>query len=179
MRKSWVFGIIVFLISCKSGQSIVSGPESFAGYQEDLSASLPDYPDYEQQLESLPAIQPEESARAIDSQLDALARVQYEKNTSEPYFNGFRVLVYSGLNREEAFQTQEELAEAFPEIKAEMQYEQPRYLLKVGRYGYKVEALKVLYDIKTVFPSARIIRDRIQRKDFTLPSQTDNAEGEN
>lgn len=179
MRKSWVFGIIVFLISCKSGQSIVSGPESFAGYQEDLSASLLDYPDYEQQLESLPAIQPEESARAIDSQLDALARVQYEKNTSEPYFNGFRVLVYSGLNREEAFQTQEELAEAFPEIKAEMQYEQPRYLLKVGRYGYKVEALKVLYDIKTVFPSARIIRDRIQRKDFTLPSQTDNAEGEN
>ncbi|MCS5490959.1 hypothetical protein [Algoriphagus limi] len=179
MRKSWIFGIVILFFSCKTGQSVVSGPESFAGYQEDLTASLPNYPDYEQQLESLPTIQPEESARAIDTQLEALARVQYEKNTSEPYFNGFRVLVYSGLNRDEAFKTQEELVEAFPEISAEMQYEQPRYLLKVGRYGYKVEALKVLYEIKTVFPSARIIRDRIQRKDFTLPSQIDNAEGEN
>ncbi|NVJ86409.1 MAG: hypothetical protein HWE15_08905 [Algoriphagus sp.] len=179
MRRIWILAFVILGFSCTSSKTVVSSAESFANYQEDLSSSLPSYPDYKEQLEAIPAIPLEESPQAIDSKLAELGRLEYEKNTSEPYFNGFRVLVYSGLNRDEAFKTQEEMAEAFPEINAEMQYEQPRYLLKVGRYGYKVEALKVLYEIKSLFPSARIIRDRIQRKDFTLPSQTNNAEGEN
>ncbi|MDE0561072.1 hypothetical protein OU792_13810 [Algoriphagus sp. NF] len=179
MRKLWVIVLIVVAGACKSGSNLTTSPSDFENYSEDLSATLPQYPDYKSEMAQLPALPAPESPQAIDEQLKELARQKYERNTSEPYFNGYRILIYSGLDRDLAFKTQEELTEAMPDINPEIQYEQPRYLVKVGRYGHKIEALKLLYDIKSVFPTARIVRDRIQRKDFTLPSQTNNAEGEN
>ena len=88
-------------------------------------------------------------------------------------------MVYSGLDRDLAFKTQEKISMLFPDVKPAIQYEQPRYLVKVGKYAYKVEALKTYHLIKTEFPSARIIQDRILRKEFTVPSQSNDVEGQN
>jgi len=41
-----------------------------------------------------------------------------------------------------------------------MEYEQPRYLVKVGRYINKIEALPTYEKMKDVFPGSRIISDR-------------------
>ena len=61
-----------------------------------------------------------------------------------------------------------------------MQYQEPRYLVKVGRYAYKFEAQKNFSLIKTQFPSARIIQDRFQRKEYEAPQVIDSdAQGKN
>lgn len=180
MKKSLcLFLVLIGIASCKSSSSSVSSADSFNSYTEDLQGSLPTYPDYREVIQSQEPAIPSSSAQSIDGQLNQLAQNQYDKNKSEPYFNGYKVLVYSGLDREAAFKTQEEITERYPELKADLQYEQPRYLVKVGRFAYKVEALKSFNLIKTEFPSARIIPDRIQRKEFSVPSQTNDAERQN
>ena len=88
------------------------------------------------------------------------------------------MLVYSGVDRNEAFRTKETLSSAFPELNPEIQYQQPRYLVKVGSYGFKIEAQPAYYQLKTQFPAARIIQDRFLRKEYT-PSSPTNAQGQN
>ncbi len=170
---------VLILGACKSSGSMTSGASAYANYSEDLSTALPVYPNYKERLAALESKEPSSSPQSLDSKLAQLAVYQFEKNKTQPYFNGYKVLVYSGLDRELAFKTQEDLNELYPDFQAEIQYQQPRYLVKVGRYAYKVEALKSFNQIKTEFPSARIIQDRIQRKEFTAPTIDEHVERQN
>ncbi len=179
--RSFLIVLLFALVAagCKSSASVSANDNDYSNYSEDVSSTLPTYPDYQDQLAQIkePA---ESSDLAIDDQLEAIGRDLAAQNESEPYFDGYTVLVYSGIDRDAAFETQESLAELFPDLKPRMQYEQPRYLLKIGQYKHRVEAQKNYSLLKEDFPSARIIQDRIQRKDFQLNSGTDdNDEGEN
>lgn len=180
MRSFWILGILLVLFGCKT-LSIKKGENSsYDSYQEDLASSLPQYPDFrkfESQTSELTGIV---SATAVDDELEIVQQRLIEKNKSEIYFSGYTVLVYSGIDRNKAFNTRDEMFQYFPELAAEMQYQEPRYLVKVGRYAYKFEAQKNFSLIKTQFPSARIIQDRFQRKEYAAPQVIDNnAEGKN
>jgi hypothetical protein len=102
-----------------------------------------------------------------------------EKNNSEAYYSGYTILVYSGIDRDKAFKTQEDLRAYFPNMNVEMQYQQPRYLVKVGKYNFKIESQKNFALIKPQFPTARIIQDRLQREGYVNTPEKDNVEGEN
>jgi hypothetical protein len=106
----------------------------------------------------------------VDSELDKVQNRFAQKNKSEPYFNGYTVLVFSGIDRNQAFKTQDELKFNYPDYTSEMQYQQPRYLIKLGQYTYKIEAQKVFSKLKGQYPSARIIQDRFQRKEYLQSS---------
>ena len=180
MRKIWVVGILVLFWGCKSiGSASVSGPEAYSNYQEDLSGSLPEYPDYKVTPQETKSETTPTSVQSVDSSLDEVQKRLTEKNKSEPYFNGYTVLVYSGIDRNQAFKTRDEIASYFPEITPEMQYQEPRYLVKIGRYAYKFEAQKSFSRIKTMFPTARIVQDRFQRKEYVAPQLNPNAQGQN
>lgn len=177
MRSFWILGILLILFGCKTASG---GNSAYASYQEDLTSSLPQYPDFrkiESQTSELASI---ESATAVDDELEIVQQRLIEKNKSEIYFSGYTVLVYSGIDRNMAFNTRDEMFQYFPDLAADMQYQEPRYLVKVGRYAYKFEAQKNFSLIKTQFPSARIIQDRFQRKEYVAPQVIDNnAEGKN
>ena len=178
MRKARILWLAILLVGCKS-TSNVSGPESFANYQESLSLNLPDYPDF-QLRQQVQVVQPSTSQLSVDGALKEIQKGVYEKNKSEAYFGGFTVLVYSGIDRNQAFKTRDEIVASFPEIEPEMQYQQPRYLVKVGKYAYKFEAQRIFSTLKSEFPTARIIQDRFQRKEYLPPVTNDqNAQGQN
>ncbi|MHA7130528.1 hypothetical protein [Algoriphagus namhaensis] len=182
MRKGyWYLAVgVILMAGCKSSKTASSSSGAdYANYTEDLSESLPNYPDYQNELSQLTQKEGN-SDLAIDEQLASVKQQLIRQNDSQPYFDGFTVLVYSGINRDAAFKAQEDLATNFPEIKSQMQYEEPRYLLKVGQYVHRFAAQKNYAMIKEAFPLARIVPDRIQRKDFQLPSATEEYdEGEN
>ncbi len=181
MKNFWIIGIVFLLCGCKASTALPQvDATTFLGYQEDLSTRLPDFPDYTQALQKVTTVLPS-SSQSVDGQLAERMRNGYEKTKGEPYFSGFTVLVYSGVDRNEAFKTRDNLAVFFPEVKVEMQYQQPRYLVKVGRYGYKIEAQPVFYKLRTQFPTARIIQDRFQRKEYSPPPATESthAQGQN
>lgn len=177
MRSFWILGILLILFGCKTASG---GNSAYTSYQEDLTSSLPQYPDFrkiESQTSELASI---ESATVVDDELEIVQQRLIEKNKSEIYFSGYTVLVYSGIDRNKAFNTRDEMFQYFPDLAADMQYQEPRYLVKVGRYAYKFEAQKNFSLIKTQFPSARIIQDRFQRKEYVAPQVIDNnAEGKN
>ena len=181
MKRIWILGILALVWGCKtSGGAASSADSNYASYQENLAGSLPQYPDFHERTKASASQVEEVSVQSVDGQLDEVQRKIYEKNKAELYFNGYTVLVFSGVDRNKAFQTQQDLNQYFPEIEAEMQYQQPRYLVKIGKYAYKIEAQKVFSQIKGVFPTARIIQDRFQRPEFVSPNATDsNVERQN
>lgn len=168
LRKGFLYILILFI---STGCGIINIKKSghntsrFDSYSEDLAesritfAELPEakIPEDPRVGESRPG-----SGGAVDSDLEeALAHFAQTKK-EVPYYSGFTILVYSGLDRDLAFKTRNDLYSSFPDITAEMQYQQPRYLVKVGRYINRIEALHLFEDIKGKFPSARIIQDRFQ-----------------
>lgn len=181
MRIFWILGLVLILASCKSIRKTSSSASSYANYQENLNPSLPVYPDYRAQMNSKSSLESSASTEAIDSQLDQVQASLISKNKSEPYFNGYSVLVYSGIDRNKAFKTRDDLTMNFPDLIPEMQYQQPRYLVKVGKFAHKIEAQKSFSEVKAQFPTARIIQDRFQREEFKTVNELnqEDAEGQN
>lgn len=176
MRKIWVVGILMALASCKLIRSSSdSGSAPYSTYQEDLSGSLPKYPDFTTGSPAVAESSSVSSVQSVDGQLDEVQRRFAERNKNEPYFNGYTVLVFSGIDRNQAFKTQDDLKLYFPDLTPEMQYQQPRYLVKIGKYTYKVEAQKAFSQVKGQFPTARIIQERFQRKEYVAPPTDQNA----
>ncbi len=181
MRIFWILGLVLILASCKTTRKTSSSSSSYANYQENLSSSLPVYPDYRAQMTSKSSIGSSESTESIDGQLDQVQASLISKNKSEPYFSGYSVLVYSGIDRNKAFKTRDDLVMNFPDLIPEMQYQQPRYLVKVGKFAHKIEAQKSFSEVKSQFPTARIIQDRFQREEFKTLNELNqqDAEGQN
>lgn len=180
MRIFWGLVIGVVLVGCKTNQSTTEGKNNYSNYQEDIRvSSLPQYPDYKTQAtQPSSAISPQ-SNQAIDKDLQQVSGRLIEKNSTEPYYSGYTILVYSGVDRDKAFKTQEEMRVYFPDMTVEMQYQQPRYLVKVGKYNFKIESQKNFALIKPQFPTARIIQDRFQREGIVVTPEKDNVEGKN
>lgn len=176
----WIL-VLFFSAGCgiinitKSGSSTTR----FDNYSENLAESritFSELPAVEIPEVSTGSVAPG-SGSAVDQDLEQ-AMANYSRTKSEePYFSGFTILVYSGLDRDLAFKTRNDLYSSLPDIRAEMQYQQPRYLVKVGKYINRIEALYLFGKIKEKFPSARIIQDRFQR-DITVDEQdVQNVEG--
>jgi hypothetical protein len=178
MKNFGILGIVFLFWACKATSGLPQAVAvDYSKYQENLNERLPDFPDYKQALQEVTPSLPS-SSQSVDQVLAQRISKNFEKAKTEPYYSGFTVLVYSGVDRNEAFRTKETLSTLFPELNAEIQYQQPRYLIKVGGYGFKIEAQPAYYKLKTQFPAARIIQDRFLRKEYT-PSSPANAQGQN
>ncbi len=179
MRTLWVVAVLLILAGCKTNKTTDS-KNSYSNYQEDVRiSSLPQYPDFMTETRSSTGATAPKSDQSIDVELQQVSAKMIEKNNSEAYYSGYTILVYSGIDREKAFKTQEDLRMYFPDMNVEMQYQQPRYLVKVGKYNFKIESQKNFALIKPQFPTARIIQDRFQRQGFVTTPEKDNVEGEN
>lgn len=166
MKSTWFFWVFIVFVGCKTAGSGAGSPSDYESYQEDLNASLPQYDDFRVIKSASQDFFSLESGQAVDDQLGVLTERLREKN-KEAYFSGYTILVFSGIDRDEAFNVRDEVALNFPDLSTEMQYQEPRYLIKVGRYGYKFEAQKNFSLINAKFPTARIIQDRFLLKETT------------
>jgi hypothetical protein len=166
--------------SCALFQKGVTKADLYEGYEEDLSGSRITFPSLEEQ--SAKNTVPElinTVDLAVDEDLEIALNRFTESNRGELYWSGFTVLVYSGVDRDLAFKTRNDLFTLFPDIKTEMQYQQPRYLVKVGKFLNRIEAQADYHKLKKQFPSARIIQDRFQREGYVNPDTIDNGERQN
>lgn len=180
MKGSLLLSILLVLLlgSCNLIKKTSSSSNEYDAYQEDLGESRITFPDLESQLaEEAKEVSSPGTALAVDADLQgALDRIK-EGNRSEMYWSGFTVLVYSGVDRDLAFKTRNDLFNNFPTFKTDMQYQQPRYLVKVGKFSNRIEALSYYHQIKHQFPAARIIQDRFIRDGYVLP-EINTTDGE-
>lgn len=169
MRKLLLFVVVAGLLitGCKSGQQTQKSTSAQDGkYSEDLSALRP-------KVEELPANaatpdqvkrDPKASIEAkftVNKQLDAVLDSIDQINLNARFVEGFTIQVYSGKNREEALNVKKQLTLSAPNLTTEVQYEQPNFKVKSGKYFTRLEAQKDFEQIKKYFPTAIVVPGQI------------------
>lgn len=152
--------------ACQSSQSSKSG--SSETYTEDLSIVRAEYVMPEDTVttvseETVTATNIEPSndvTMRLNSVLDKSDELRQDINTVD----GFTIQVYSGTNSEEARKIRGKVLSILPDENAQLNYDEPNFKVKVGRYFSRIEAQQNFSLIQKEFPTSIIIPERIPIK---------------
>jgi hypothetical protein len=171
---------IILMSSCALIKRSPAPTNAYENYQEDLSSSRITFPDLEEQVaKSESGPKDKEEVLPADEDLEIALNKLKQANKSEMYWSGYTVLVYSGVDRDLAFRTRNDLFTYFPDFKTDMQYQQPRYLVKVGKFVNRIEALTYYHQLKESYPTSRIIQDRFLRDGYVIPEPVTDGQKQN
>ncbi|MGM0530140.1 MAG: SPOR domain-containing protein [Bacteroidota bacterium] len=99
-----------------------------------------------------------------DSAINNLVLKHIAKNKENPEVDGYRIRIYADLGteaREESEEVRAEFHEEFPEIPIYRNYDDSWWKVYVGDFRTKIEAIKYLKKIRSEFPSAFVVPDKI------------------
>lgn len=102
-----------------------------------------------------------EAKYAINNQLDTVLDSIYDQNISNGLVDGYTIQVYSGIKREDALNVKKDLSQSVPGLEADVQYRQPNFRVRAGKYFTLLEAQKDYLAVKRYFPNAIVIPDRV------------------
>jgi hypothetical protein len=154
------------VVGCASTQSTTTTTQANGKYSEDLSALRPKIEatsetkiaDPVNDRRETPYLEPKFAVtKQIDTVLDSIDRI----NERRKFIEGYTIQVYSGLKREDALNAKKQLSTSFPTIESEVQYTQPNFRVKIGKYYDRIGAQKDFLQVKRYFPSAIVIPDRV------------------
>lgn len=155
---------LLLLVGCKPTQMSKSTPSG--NYSEDLSSLRPKtQPVGDSSQSSTGTVKQTtyvEPKYNINDQLDVVLDSIDRININRKFIDGFTIQVYSGLDREAALNTRKTLTTSLPDLESEIQYNQPNFRVKAGKYFNRLDAQKDFLAIKQVFPSAIVIPDKIE-----------------
>lgn len=75
--------------------------------------------------------------------------------------SGFRVQIFSGLGRDDAYSEHARFRSLFPGVGSYVSYTQPNYRVRVGDFRTKLEAQKFMNELKKQYTSLFIFAERI------------------
>lgn len=99
-----------------------------------------------------------------DARIDTLAARRIELNKAggaDAAVNGFRVQIFSGENRKEAYNSQAKFQEEFPDIRTYIIYSEPNFKVRAGDFRTRMEAEKLQDELKKWFAGMFIISEKI------------------
>lgn len=101
-----------------------------------------------------------------DPQIDSLIARRLELNRAgitgnNVTLSGFRVQIFSGLDRQVAYTEQAKFKARYPAINAYISYTQPNYRLRVGDFRTRLEAEKLMNELKKYYTSMFIFSEMI------------------
>jgi hypothetical protein len=165
MRTRLFFIGVLFLAGCASHISTTS--TQTGKYSEDLSVVRPkaevqhDESVVQQQTNERKQTAYVEPTHAINKQLDEVLDSISSLNLSQKYVDGYTIQVYSGTKREDALNVKKQLVISFPEMESDIQFQQPNFRVKVGRYLQQLDAQRDYMALRKAFPNAILIPDKI------------------
>jgi hypothetical protein len=74
---------------------------------------------------------------------------------------GYRVQFFSGANRKDAFNAQNRFQRMHPELRTYISYKEPNFKLKGGDFRSRLEASKLIEELKGQFSPLFIVSERI------------------
>lgn len=98
---------------------------------------------------------------AVNDELDAVLDSIYTQNLNREFIDGYTIQVYSGIKREDALNIKKRLSQSLPDLESDVQYRQPNFRVRTGKYLSRLEAQKDYLAVKRHFPNAIVIPDRI------------------
>ncbi|HET8859903.1 SPOR domain-containing protein [Marivirga sp.] len=151
-----------FIVGCATTQPTSTASKSFS---EDLSEYRPEVDTaFEMEEEKSSFRKTSEYFEAesdvtelINKKLDTLA----ENNKEIRYVNGYSIQIYSGSSSSEAYEARDTARVVLPEIRTDVEYKQPIYKVRVGRFTERLEVQRTLLQLKPKFPDAISVPQRI------------------
>ncbi len=93
----------------------------------------------------------------VDVVLDSIDRFNLMRRSVD----GYTIQIYSGQNREDAMNIKKKIATDLPDLSANLQYQQPKFRVTVGKYFSKLEAYQDLTKLRQSFSSAILVPEKI------------------
>ena len=99
-----------------------------------------------------------------DSRIDKLNKT-YKTSYK---LKGFRIQIYSGNKKQPANQARSTFSRIYRKNKAHMDYQQPSFLVRVGDFRTKLEALKFKKELIKHFPNCFFVNDEIDTEELKI-----------
>jgi hypothetical protein len=74
---------------------------------------------------------------------------------------GYRVQIFSGSNRKDAYSAQARLQDQYPELRTYIIYSEPNFKVRAGDFKTRLEAQKLMQELRSSFSSLFIISEKI------------------
>ena len=74
---------------------------------------------------------------------------------------GYRVQIFSGSNRKDAYSAQARLQDQYPELRTYIIYSEPNFKVRAGDFKTRLEAQKLMQELRPSFSSLFIISEKI------------------
>jgi hypothetical protein len=97
-----------------------------------------------------------------NARLDSLLDTLHAYNARIKGVTGYRLLVYTGVDREQAMRSKEQLYRNYPDLEVYVSFVQPTFRVKVGDYLNRYDALRGADRIKGLFPSAVVVGETVR-----------------
>jgi arginine deiminase len=99
--------------------------------------------------------------KTVNAKVDAVLDSLDLFNLMRKYIDGYTIQIYSGQKREEAMNAKKKMQEEVPELIANLQYQQPKFRVTVGKYFSKLEAQRDLLSLQRRFSTAILVPEKI------------------
>jgi hypothetical protein len=99
-----------------------------------------------------------------DPRINDLIRQQTEQNKKNNNMSGFRLQIYFGSGENahsQAIKTKTDFLSSYPDVKTYLFFKSPDFIVRVGNFRTKSEALKMQKSLLYKFPNAFIVADDI------------------
>ncbi len=95
-------------------------------------------------------------ASQVNAQIEQRLRDQAFTNEKVKYTQGYRILAYVGLEREQAMRIRREVISRYPDETDYLTFKQPVYRLYIGDYTSKLEAARGMARVRPLAPKAEL-----------------------
>lgn len=157
----------VIIAGCKPSQKTQTTASQDSKYSEDLSSLRPKIEEQSQDHTTTSDKIKRDPKAYVDAQftvnkrLDAVLDSIDQLNLNRRSIEGYTIQVYSGTNKDDALNAKKQLTITAPNLNSEVQYEQPNFKVRSGRYYNRLEAQKDFDQIKKAFPAAIVVPGQI------------------
>lgn len=163
----FVLVALVMVTGCKPSRQAQKTASQDGKYSEDLSSLRPKVEEQTVDNTATPdKIKRDPKAyvdaqftvnKQLDAVLDSIDRI----NLNRKFVEGYTIQVYSGTNKDDALNVKKQLTQSAPGLTSEVQYEQPNFKVRSGKYYTRLEAQKDFNQIKKFFPAAIVVPGQI------------------
>jgi len=167
LKISLFLGSFLSVLGCTTSKTVSSSNQN-SNFSDDLSAFRLRFNEAtlkntqaNSAASTLPSTSFSPPIGSINADLDTLnARIA---NSNRSFtIKGYRIQVYSGMQRKDAEMIITDLKKILPGRAADLEYNQPNYKVKVGNFLNRVDAYTSYYKIREVYPSVSIIYEKIK-----------------
>jgi len=102
------------------------------------------------------------SLKTQDSLVHVLVNRHIAINQAKKTMPGFRIQIYFGSDRTKANEVKSDFLQLFPNKGSYLVYQQPNFKIRVGDFKTRLEAMKFLKEIQSLYSAAFIVKDDVK-----------------